>query len=243
MTDGSTGTIVTECTFSQNFVNGFDSGAFYCNNFVQNKYDPWGGPECSSPDPIDYYYGGVKYTGHVGNYWDLYTGLDTDSNGIGDTPFGCDAYPLMGPWEDGVILPPPELGRPIAVNDEYVTLQDQLLVVPAPGIVGNDKGPYYMLTYDPVSIQFMKGDLEPHGDGSFLYTPPPGWTGMTHFSYCLSMYPDSGGEMLLESCALVTIHVKKPSVPVPELPSAGVALAMAAGIWGVSALLRCRRDS
>lgn len=36
--------------------------------------------------------------GKEGNYWNDYHGKDVDGNGIGDTPFGKDRYPLMHPW-------------------------------------------------------------------------------------------------------------------------------------------------
>ena len=49
-------------------------------------------------------------TSERGNYWDNYTGVDEDEDGIGDTPYNIsggdnkDYYPLMKPW---VYEPPP----------------------------------------------------------------------------------------------------------------------------------------
>ncbi|WP_220682256.1 PGF-pre-PGF domain-containing protein [Methanofollis formosanus] len=58
----------------------------------------------NSTEPITYVYDGNTYTGYVGNYWDTYTGVDRNGDGIGDTPFNLtddniDFYPLMQPIE------------------------------------------------------------------------------------------------------------------------------------------------
>ena len=62
----------------------------------------------NSTDQIEYAYSGSTYTNYLGNYWDDYTGIDNDGNGIGDTPYDIpssttgeqDHRPLMNPWEN-----------------------------------------------------------------------------------------------------------------------------------------------
>ena len=34
----------------------------------------------------------------MGNYWSDYTGNDTNNDGIGDSPYYIDNYPLVQPW-------------------------------------------------------------------------------------------------------------------------------------------------
>ena len=49
----------------------------------------------NSPAPLIYNYKGSIYTGYLGNYWENYTGIDIDGDGVGDTPHNNDCYPLM----------------------------------------------------------------------------------------------------------------------------------------------------
>ncbi|MDW5555678.1 PKD domain-containing protein, partial [Methanosarcina sp.] len=60
----------------------------------------------SSPNQITYAYNGTTYTSYMGNNWSDYNGTDTNSDGVGDTPYvlpstlGADNYPLMQPFEN-----------------------------------------------------------------------------------------------------------------------------------------------
>ncbi|WP_321430990.1 hypothetical protein [uncultured Methanolobus sp.] len=55
---------------------------------------------------MDYTLNGVTLNGPLGNYYSDYTGVDNNSDGIGDTAVdhgdqGTDSYPLVAPMEDG----------------------------------------------------------------------------------------------------------------------------------------------
>jgi parallel beta-helix repeat protein len=67
---------------------------FYHNNFINNTQQVYTGGSKSTWD--DSFPSG-------GNFWSDYTGLDTNGDGIGDTPYNVDIinkdrYPLMLPW-------------------------------------------------------------------------------------------------------------------------------------------------
>ena len=86
----------------------------YLNNFINNTIQAisfnseniW-----NSTEKITYRYKGNTYTNYLGNYWSDYTGLDSDGNGIGDTPYAIDGdsdnYPLMEPFENYITQPTP----------------------------------------------------------------------------------------------------------------------------------------
>ena len=88
-----------------------DSNAIYHNNFLYNTYNIISiesNNTYNSPEKMTYAYNGNGYTSHLGNYWSDYVGGDVDGDGIGDNPYTIDSdidnYPLMGAFENGVVL-------------------------------------------------------------------------------------------------------------------------------------------
>ena len=73
---------------------------------------------------------------------------------------------------------------PTALNDNYNMDQDTTLSVAVPGVLGNDSDPdgdtlNVVLVGGPASAQ----SFALHADGSFDYTPNPGFIGMDTFTY------------------------------------------------------------
>jgi len=80
----------------------------YLNNFINNTdnaYSCFSTNFWNSTEKITYTYNGSQYTNYLGNYWDDYTGNDTNDDGIGNTSYvipneNNDNYPLMQLWEN-----------------------------------------------------------------------------------------------------------------------------------------------
>jgi hypothetical protein len=72
---------------------------------------------------------------------------------------------------------------PIAFGDDYTTARDVELNVPAPGVLANDTD----VDGDPLTavldVTTSNGFLVFNADGSFTYTPDPGFTGADGFTY------------------------------------------------------------
>jgi VCBS repeat-containing protein len=72
---------------------------------------------------------------------------------------------------------------PVAVPDTYTTDQDTVLNVAAPGVLGNDSD----ADSDPLTavldLTTSNGTLNLNADGSFTYTPDPGFSGADGFTY------------------------------------------------------------
>jgi VCBS repeat-containing protein len=99
---------------------------------------------------------------------------------------------------------------PLAVADSYATNEETLTGVGAPGVLGNDSDvDGDGLTADLVS-SVVNGTLTLNADGSFEYTPAPGFIGTDSFSYVAN---DGSAE---SSLATVTLTVAAIDNNTPE---------------------------
>jgi len=107
------------------------SNIVYLNDFTDNAINGYSFRSSNiwhSTEEIIYTYDNIQYTNYTGNYWDDYTGNDTDGDGIGDTahniingavdPGDKDNYPLMDPWGNYTLL---ELNWPMLHHDLHHT--------------------------------------------------------------------------------------------------------------------------
>ena len=125
----------------------------------------------------------------------------------------------------------PNFEAPCAVPDGYTVLPDTLLDIPVSGVLANDGG----VTYNPEQLCADLIEGTKHGnlclnlDGSFTYTPDPGFTGTDEFLYVAS----PAWDVYAFSCYTpVTIMVRDSNHCVPEFPGlfviiSGIILGMA----------------
>jgi len=105
--DGSDGNKFAWNTFEANAQNGVLIGnsrdnVFYFNNFLPEKSNFYSqeSNNINSTTRLNYTYKGDFFNGFVGNYYSNYAGVDKNGNGIGDTQFAGDKYPLIKPMEN-----------------------------------------------------------------------------------------------------------------------------------------------
>jgi VCBS repeat-containing protein len=118
--------------------------------------------------------------------------------------------------------------RPTAGSDSYDVEVGELLVVDAPGVLGNDAD----LDDDPLTAVLVSqpdhGSLVLNSDGSFTYLPDDGFVGGDEFIYAAA---DSLGD---QSTATVSLTVTSPTAGVTpfvdEGPRVGVVVASTA-LW------------
>ena len=91
-----------------------------------------------------------------------------------------------------------------AVDDTYNTPYATPLVIPAPGLLGNDTGSNISTSTHTFPAQ---GSLSINPDGTFTYTPVAGFYGTDSFTYTIT--GDAGSDT-----ATVTITVPAPDAPV-----------------------------
>ncbi|MDQ3457545.1 MAG: Ig-like domain-containing protein, partial [Actinomycetota bacterium] len=101
--------------------------------------------------------------------------------------------------------------RPVVQSDFYSMSAGTVLEVPAPGVLGNDVDPDGdVLTIYPDLLPGGPVDLRP--DGSFTFTPPPGFTG-TFYSFD---YYAFDGQIVNNCCAHVYITIYPDAVAVDD---------------------------
>ncbi|WP_315793956.1 InlB B-repeat-containing protein [Paenibacillus sp. BIC5C1] len=94
---------------------------------------------------------------------------------------------------------------PVAVADNYTTLQNTALTISAPGLLANDS--YATTAY--LKTAPMNGTIVLNANGSFTYTPNPNFTGTDSFYYYVSSNQNGTSDS-----ALVTITVEQNSKPI-----------------------------
>jgi ELWxxDGT repeat protein len=112
---------------------------------------------------------------------------------------------------------------PVANDDSYTTLGDQVLTIAKPGVLGNDTDADVDVdpTKDTLTVQVdtlpASGNLVLNSDGSFTYTPVVGYTGTVTFTYTVT------DTFELSDSATVTI--------VCEPMTANVVVSIRATLW------------
>lgn len=99
---------------------------------------------------------------------------------------------------------------PIANPDSYSVIKDGILnIAAAQGVLANDTDDYgglFITDYDTATTQ--GGSVNMSSNGSFIYNPPVGYSGLDSFNYTVE---DSGG---LKSIGSVSISVIMPAIPI-----------------------------
>jgi len=131
---------------------------------VTGATDPSNGSVTVSPD------GGFTYTPNRG-----YVGPDSFDYTISDGNGGTDTATVL------IVVNPFE--APTAVDDDHTTPEDTPLVVPAPGVLGNDTDPESALLVVTSTTDPANGTVAMSPDGSFVYTPDANFTGTDTFTY------------------------------------------------------------
>jgi methionine-rich copper-binding protein CopC len=99
---------------------------------------------------------------------------------------------------------------PVAANDSYDVNEGATLSVAAPGVLGNDSDPGGLPLTAVLGAGPSHGTLTFNADGSFTYTPTPGFSGTDSFTY--TAHDAFQGS----NVATVTIHVHAPPVAVVD---------------------------
>lgn len=96
----------------------------------------------------------------------------------------------------------PDGASPQAAGDYYQLMQDDILQVPAPGLLTNDAGAGGSSVQVVSELVPTHGQLQLHPDGSFAYSPQAGFSGFDHFTYRLET-PSGSSTSVLVSIAVL----------------------------------------
>jgi hypothetical protein len=127
---------------------------------------------------------------------DLCSGLPDDGEDDAEDP--------ADPGDDGEEPPQGTNQAPVALDDEYVMTPDTLLEVIPPGVLRNDSDPDGDVLEAVLDKPPKSGVLVLNLDGSFSFTPDPGFEGRVWFTYHVT---DGQAE---SGTARVTIIVRTP---------------------------------
>ena len=101
---------------------------------------------------------------------------------------------------------------PAVVEDSYTTDEDIVLSVSAPGILSNDSDIEGSALTAVLEGDVFHGTLDLNGDGSFSYTPDPGFTGTDLFFYSAYDGEDYSNAASVTITAVSYTHLTLPTI-------------------------------
>ncbi|MFZ2070522.1 MAG: hypothetical protein WAV32_02745, partial [Halobacteriota archaeon] len=104
-----------------------NNNRIYLNNFINACFSPlWENSTniWNSAEKITYVHNNTTYTNYLGNFWDEYTNIDANNDGIWDNPRPIDSdrdyYPLVEPFENYTISPTAPINFDIRVEPSVI---------------------------------------------------------------------------------------------------------------------------
>jgi RHS repeat-associated protein len=132
---------------------------------------------------------------------------------------GLDKFKYVVVDRDGLRSPPVEVTidvvplEPLAVDDSYATTKDNPLTVMPSGVLANDRDAHSTdILTARLSRAAFRGTVDLNPDGSFTYTPDPGFVGTDSFLYVTANVPG-----LVSVPARVAISVAAAVEPAPTV--------------------------